>query len=32
MNGFSTFRVGAGGPTLTFEVVNGDVRVLKAAR
>lgn len=31
-NGFSVFRVGRGGPALTFETVNGDVRVLKGAR
>jgi hypothetical protein len=31
-NPFATVRVGHGGPVLTFEGLNGDVRVLRAAR
>jgi DUF4097 and DUF4098 domain-containing protein YvlB len=30
--GFTTVRVGAGGPELTFDTLNGDVRILRAAR
>lgn len=31
-NRFTNVRVGGGGPTLTFDAFNGDVRVLRAAR
>ncbi len=31
-NQFTTVRVGRGGPSLTFETLNGNVRVLRAAR
>jgi hypothetical protein len=31
-NEFALVRVGSGGPQLTFETLNGDVRVLRAAR
>ena len=30
--GFTTVRAGGGGPELTFETLNGDVRILRAAR
>jgi hypothetical protein len=30
--GFSHVRVGAGGPELTFDTLNGDVRILRASR
>jgi hypothetical protein len=30
--GFTSVRVGAGGPELTFDTLNGDVRILRAAR
>jgi hypothetical protein len=30
--GYSLFRVGKGGPELSFDTLNGDVRVLRAAR
>ena len=30
--GFTTVRAGAGGPELTFDTLNGDVRILRAAR
>jgi hypothetical protein len=30
--GFTNVRVGAGGPELTFDTLNGDVRILRAAR
>jgi hypothetical protein len=30
--GFTQVRVGAGGPVLTFDTLNGDVRVMRAAR
>lgn len=30
--GFTTSRVGAGGPVLTFQTLNGDVRIQRAAR
>jgi len=31
-NDFTTIRVGRGGPLLTFETLNGDVRILRASR
>ena len=31
-SGYSLFRVGKGGPELSFDTLNGDVRVLRAAR
>ena len=30
--GFTNVRVGAGGPALTFDTLNGDVRILRAGR
>ena len=30
--GFTKVRVGAGGPVLTFDTLNGDVRITRAAR
>ena len=30
--GFTNVRVGAGGPALTFDTLNGDVRIVRAAR
>ena len=31
-HGFTNLRVGAGGPALTFDTLNGDVRILRAGR
>jgi hypothetical protein len=31
-HGFTNVRVGAGGPALTFDTLNGDVRILRAGR